>query len=210
MAGVRRIKIKVSPATIAKRASKRGLRDLFLRAKFLFRKRRGLSFIKRLARLRGGIFYKFLRLKTLKRRPVFFPKSALVLPFSSPLRPLSPSWAALGFNLSEHERLFFSSAKTPSLTTLVRSISIIEKTTLLIYGATGIPTREGGAFVRGSLGTLVEEPTDQVGAEAAQVDGKGLVLSLLAEDGFVEPWPTINLVPLILTLVVFNPTARLM
>lgn len=210
MAGVRRVKTKASPATRLGKASKKGVRDLFFRAKALFRRRKGLNFIKRLLRLRSRVFYKSLRLRTFKKRPTFFPKSTSVLPFSNPLRPLLPGWAALGFNLSEHEKLFFSSAKTPSLTTLVRSVSIMEKAALLIYGSVEAPSKKRRALVRGSLGTLIKGASGKAGQGPAQVDGRGLVLNFLSEDGFIEPWLTINLAPLTLTLAVLSTTAKLM
>lgn len=195
---------------MARRASKRGVRDLFFRAKALFRRRKGLNFIMRLLRLRSRIFYKSLRLGTFKKKPTLFPKSTTVLPFGNPLRPLLPGWAALGFNLSEHEKLFFSSAKTPSLTTLVRSVSIMEKAALLVYGSVEAPSKKRKALVRGSLGTPTKGAGGKAGQGPAQVDGKGLVLNFISEDGFIEPWLTINLAPLTLTLAVLSSTAKLM
>lgn len=88
MAGVRKISNKITPAKSAKRQLGQELQGLFLKTRASFYKAKSLAALKRVAKLRAGVFYKALRFKVLKKRPTLCPKSDLSIPFENPLRPL--------------------------------------------------------------------------------------------------------------------------
>lgn len=208
MAGVRRVSNKATPVRSAKRLLGQELGSLFLRSRASFYKAKNLATLKKIAKLKTGPLYKALRSKILKKRAILFPKSDLLVPFENPLYPLLGFWEKFGLNLSERESSFFSSAKAPSFSTLVKTVSVLEKASLVIYGTAKASTKKNQALVEGPL-ALLKGGGDKNDLATPSSGGSGLVLSYIVEDGFVELWPNIDLRPLTLTLIVFSPTACL-
>lgn len=74
-----------------------------------------------------------------------------------------------------------------------------------MYATTKGSAKEGRALVEGPL--ALPKGGDKKGdLNTASCEGENLVLNFMIEDGFMELWPSVDLRPLVLTFVVFNPT----
>lgn len=178
------------------------LQGLFLKSRSSFYRAKNLTTLKKVSDLKNSALYKALRSGVLKKKPTLFPKSSLLVPFDNSLTPLLGVWKKLGLGLSEREASFFASTGGPSFLTLMKTVSILEKTSIVVYGTTRASTKKNQALVEGPL-ALLKGNSNQ---GTSPSEGGDLILNYIVEDGFMELWPSVDLRPMVLTLVVFNPS----
>lgn len=146
---------------------------------------RKIRAVKVFLNFRCKAFYKSLRLRGLRGIRKTNPHSTMETPNFSSLVPLRSIWSAFFFNLSDKEAFSLESTKAPSLSLALKTISIIEKSSLIICGTTVQPHKGQEPYLGGSLFLInrgVEE--NQEGSEP--IDCSSLILSYIVEDGFVE------------------------
>lgn len=149
--------------------------------------------------------YRLLRLGALKKKKVFCPQSLASLPFNSTARNLRSKLSRFGFNLSQREVSVFASLKGGSLTNTVKVVTLLEKTSLVVYGTTCIAPNEGEPTIEGPLAFQHDNGSPGDESEPLPIDMATLVLNYSIEDGFLDPWPRVRLGPLLLTQVSLTP-----
>lgn len=156
--------------------------------------------------MKSRLLFKLVRFKALRgpKKASFGSKSKIRVPLTNSLTPLTGAWSKFFFSFSRREGSALASLKTPSLAYLVRTVSLLERVSLLVNATTTFPSVGRGAFLGESL-SFLHESKGGSGKSSKPVDGGSFILGYTVEGGYLDLWPRVDLKPFVMAQTSLSP-----